>query len=360
MLLALLALGVCVYAAGSDDYYGVLGLQRDASDAQIRQSYRKLAKKYHPDKHKDDNEAHKKFQEIAEAYEVLSDADKRKVYDQYGKEGLERQGQGGNAGGFGSIFDFFGGRRQQNQQKKGPETRLNLPVTLKDLYLGASLEFELSKQVVCDRCRGSGAKSPKHVKKCSECNGQGIKIVTHQLGPGFVQQMQQQCEKCGGKGKTVSSPCPTCKGDKVIHGTDEVTVIVERGMADGQEIRFPRLGDQLTDIDAVPGDVVFVIRCAPHAKFVRKGDDLHTVVPLTLAEALLGFEKTILHLDNHEVTLERTEVTQPGFVLRVPGEGMPQKEFPSEHGDLYVEFTVALPVALTAADKAALKAVLVK
>lgn len=356
VVVVLSALAICVLA---EDYYASLGLTRDASDTEIRQSYRKLAKKYHPDKHKDDEEAHKKFQEIAEAYEVLSDAEKRKIYDQHGKEGLDRQGQGAGQGGF-SIFDLFGGRGRQQQQKKGPELKLNLPVTLKDLYLGTSLDFELSKQVVCDRCRGSGAKSPKHVKKCPECNGQGVKIVHHQLGPGFVQQMQQQCDKCGGKGKIVSAPCPTCRGDKVIHGTEEVTVVVERGMTDGQEIRYPRLGDQLTDIDAVPGDLVFIVRCAPHPKFIRKGDDLHTVVPLTLAEALLGFEKTLLHLDAHEVTLERTTITQPGYVMKIQGEGMPQKEFPSEHGDLYVEFTVALPTSLSDADKEILKTVLVK
>lgn len=265
--------------------------------AQIRKAYRKLAKKYHPDKNKGDAAAEKKFQDIAEAYEVLSDDDKRRIYDQHGKEGLKDNAQGGGGGGFGSMFNsFFGGQRQQ-QQKKGPTVRIRLPVTLKDLYVGTSVEFELSKQVVCDRCRGSGAKSPKHVKKCSDCGGKGVKLVTRKLGPGFVQQMQQQCERCGGKGKVISAKCPTCSGKKVIHGTDDLTVDVEKGMLDGQETLYPRAADQLSDIDTSPGDVIFTISTQPHKRFTRSGRDLFMTQPLTLVEALTGFKKSFKHLE---------------------------------------------------------------
>lgn len=359
VVLALFA--CCQLVAAEDDFYKILGIGRDANSAQIRKAYRKLAKEWHPDKNPNDPTAQKKFQSIAEAYEALSDDDKRQIYDQHGKEGLQKQaGGGGGGGGFGGIFDnFFGfNRGQQDQQKKGPTVNLNLDVTLKDLYVGATVEFETSKQVVCDKCRGTGAKSADDVKKCSSCGGKGHKIVTHQLGPGFVQQVQQQCEKCNGKGKTVTSKCPTCGGEKVMHGTDELRVTIEKGMADGEQITFPRAGDQVPDIDTTPGDVIFTLHTVPHAQFTRRGNDLYMIQPITLLEALVGFTKTFAHLDGHIVTLTRNRVTQPNFVDKILDEGMPHHNFPSEFGALFVEYTVILPSKVTSAQAEQFKAIL--
>lgn len=356
---ALLLLHGCHAITGDEDYYELLGLQRDATSAQIRKNYRKLAKDYHPDRNKDDPDAQKKFQAIAQAYEVLSDDEKRQIYDTHGKEGLEKNQHGGG-GGFGSVFDNFfnfGGRREQ-QQKKGPTINIDLSVTLKDLYQGAQIEFEVSKQVVCQQCRGTGAKNPNDVKKCKDCNGKGMKIVTHQVAPGFVQQMQQQCGKCGGKGKISTSKCAVCGGQKVTHGTDDLLITIDRGMPDTQEIVFSRAGDQLSDIEIVPGDVVFTLRTLPHPKFARRGNDLHMTMAISLLEALTGFKKTFKHLDGHAVDVTRDKVTQPGYVMQIKDEGMPHHHAPTEFGDLFIEFTVVLPQTVTADDAARFKELL--
>jgi DnaJ-related protein SCJ1 len=173
-----------------------------------------LAKEHHPDKHKGSEEATKMFQAIAEAYEVLSDEEKRQIYDTHGKEGLKEGGRGG--GGGNPFANFFGGGGGRQQQKKAPNVVMDLQVTLKELYVGHTVHIELSKQVVCSKCRGSGAKSPDHVKDCKRCKGKGVVIVQHQLGPGFVQQMQQECDVCGGKGKIVKAKCQTCSGKRTV------------------------------------------------------------------------------------------------------------------------------------------------
>lgn len=344
-----------------EDYYKLLNVQQDATNPQIRKSYRKLAKQWHPDRNQGNPDATKMFQAIAEAYEVLSDEEKRQVYDVHGKEGLKEGGGGGGGGGFGDMFGSFfggGGRGGRQQQKKAPNVELNLEVTLKELYTGAEIEVELSKQVVCTKCRGSGAKSPDHVKKCKRCKGKGVVIVQHQLGPGFVQQMQQECDVCGGKGKIVKSKCAVCGGKRVVHGTDDVTIVVEQGMADGHRITFNRAGDQMEDIDVAPGDVVYTVRTSAHKRFTRRGNDLYMIMPITLNEAIVGFSKTFKHLDAHVVTLKRSKVTQPNFVQKVEREGMPHHEFASEHGDLYVTYTVIIPTKLSSTQKGDLSKIL--
>lgn len=334
----------------ADDYYELLSVSRDAGAPKIRKAYRKLAKQWHPDRNQGNPDAEKMFQAIAEAYEVLSDDEKRQIYDQHGKEGLKEGG--GNRGGgspFGDMFgNFFGGGGRGNQQKKGENVNIDLQVSLKELYNGASIDIELSKQVVCSKCRGSGAKSAKDVKKCKRCKGKGIILVQHQLGPGFVQQMQQECDVCNGKGKIVKSRCPVCSGKKVIHGTDDIVIEIERGMPDGHRVTFPRAGDQSSDIDEAPGDVIYTLRTQPHARFKRRGNDLYMSQPLTLKEALVGFKKSFKHLDGHSVELKRNKITQPNFVLKVAKEGMPHHEFGSDKGDLYVTFTVIIPTKLSA------------
>jgi len=352
LVVAVLFVSSVEFGAAQDDeedYYEVLTVDRDATEAQIRKAYRKLAKQYHPDRNKGDEAAEKKFRMVAEAYEVLSDNTKRQTYDTHGKEGLSDQQQGGGHGGMGDMFsNFFGGGGQRgHQQQKAQSLRLDLDVSLKDLYIGASVEIEISKQVVCATCRGSGAKSSKDIKKCGTCGGKGFRLVQHQLGPGFVQQSQQPCEKCNGKGKIVKTRCTVCAGRKVVHGCDEITIDVERGMRNGEEIVFPRGGDQMGDMDVIPGDIIYTIRTAPHKRFERIGDDLYMNLALTLTEALTGFKKKFKHLDGHEVLVKRSKVTQPDFVMAIPNEGMPQHNFPSVKGFLYVRFTVILPTSLS-------------
>ncbi|KAG0056685.1 DnaJ- protein scj1 [Gryganskiella cystojenkinii] len=347
MLLGLLA---TLVAAGAD-YYKVLKISRNASAKEIRKQYKQLSKEYHPDKNPGSKEAEEKFVEVAAAYEVLSDKDKKAIYDRYGEEGLkQQQGQGG--GGFHDPFDifaqFFGGgsRQHQHEERRGPEMRLELEVTLEELYVGKSIEIEVSKQIICPHCSGSGAKSSDDVVTCTGCQGQGVKIVKHMLAPGMFQQFRQTCDECGGKGKMIREHCPVCHGQKVQRGSEQLTVVVSPGLADGSTIVFDREGDESPEI--VAGDIVFEVRTRPHEIFERRQDNLYTYLTISLQEALLGFVREIKHLDGKSVKLSRgQQVTPFGFIQTLKGQGMPVKGSRGDHGDLFVEYKVAFPESLS-------------
>lgn len=355
-LLLLVALLPLVFA----DYYDTLGVSRDSTESQIKKAYRKLSLKYHPDKDPSE-EAKKKFVECANAYEVLGDEEKRRMYDQYGEDGLKHNGQQNFHNPF-DIFSAFGGfgrassGGQQMQQNKGPDVEIELEVSLKDLYLGRVLEVAHRKQTLCHKCRGTGAKKASDVTTCSGCKGSGMKVKVQQLGPGFVQQTQTVCDECGGKGKKVTSTCPHCAGKKVEIGEDTILVSVERGMMDGEKLVFSQQADESPD--STPGDLVFRLVTAPHKRFTRKGDDLHFSLTVSLLEALVGFSKKIKHFDGHTVDVDRTDVTKPGQVITIKGEGMPQHTFPSQTGDLHIEVTVKFPASLTEEQKEGFKQLL--
>eukprot|EP01104_Vermistella_antarctica_P013996 TRINITY_DN432_c5_g1_i2.p1 TRINITY_DN432_c5_g1~~TRINITY_DN432_c5_g1_i2.p1 ORF type:complete len:373 (+),score=110.14 TRINITY_DN432_c5_g1_i2:158-1276(+) len=346
-LLCVLVLPTLVEAG--DDYYKILGIERSSNEKQITKAYRKLSMLYHPDKNPNEID---KYHTIVGAYEVLSDPEKRRVYDQYGEEGLKQYSGNGGGGGGGSPFDmFFGGGRHRggggaSNMPKGADVVIPLEVSLQDLYEGAVFKVRHRKQVLCTHCRGTGTDKPEDLKTCPTCKGKGHRIVRQQMGPGFTMQSQVTCDACNGKGKIASSKCHHCGGTKVESGDDYVVVHVEKGMIDDQVIEFEQEADQHPG--EIPGDLQFKVRTAAHAKFVRKGDNLHYQSSISLLEALVGFEKTFKHLDGHEVKIERTQVTIPGFTLEIKEEGMPMHEFPSQKGDLYVTFTIRFPIAVTA------------
>ncbi|KAJ3287057.1 DnaJ- protein scj1 [Rhizoclosmatium sp. JEL0117] len=333
------------------DFYKILGISRSAQKREIKKAYKDLSLKYHPDKNPGDKEVEQKFMEIANAYEVLSDEEKRRIYDQYGEEGLSGQNQNNFHNPFDifSQFGFGGGGHHGHQERKGPEVTMVLSVSLEELFNGEQIEVEVNKQVICPICRGSGAKNANDVKKCTSCNGQGIKIVKQQLAPGMWQQMQTHCDVCGGKGKVVKSKCTSCHGHKVKRGSHQITVTVERGMPDQHHIVFDGEGDEHPDI--TPGDIHFVINTQPHPVFTREGNNLRMVKEISLKDALLGVKFDVNHLDGKKVTITRDGVTQPGFVQVVKGQGMPTHMYPSERGDLYVQYSVSLPASLTAEQK---------
>eukprot|EP01120_Amphizonella_sp_Union-15-10_P009697 TRINITY_DN3737_c0_g6_i1.p1 TRINITY_DN3737_c0_g6~~TRINITY_DN3737_c0_g6_i1.p1 ORF type:complete len:370 (-),score=72.65 TRINITY_DN3737_c0_g6_i1:12-1121(-) len=336
-----------VYFCGKS-YYEILGVPRDSTTQQIKRAYRKLSLQFHPDKHQGNKEIEEKYQEITKAYSVLSDSDKRRTYDQYGEEGLQaKRGGGGDPFGFGDFFSWgFGGNKaSQQQMKKGTDLEVELQVSLKDLYEGKILNILYKKQVLCPKCRGTGAKNADDVTDCTSCGGTGVRVVTQQLGPGFVSKTQTTCNVCDGKGKVVKSQCPFCKGTKTSVDEDTITVAIERGMPDGHKILFEQEGDEAPD--SIPGNLYFKIVTAPHRRFRREGDNLYVSFQITLLEALIGFEKELIHLDGRKVILKRDEITKPGQVVQVNGEGMPQHEFPSQTGDLFVEFTFKMPNKLT-------------
>lgn len=321
------------------NYYDILGVSKTASEDQLKRAYRKLALKYHPDKNKGDEEANKKFAEINNVYEILSDAKKRKIYDQHGEEGLKQHEQQGGGGGHnaGDIFSQFFGRgfggfgfgqeEEEDQTLKGETLVVQLEVTLRDLYVGRAMKVVRDKNVI---------KPAKGTRRCNCKN----KMVTKQVGPGMYQQFQQQ-------------ECETCPNVKYAREETFLTVEVEPGMREGHEISFFEEGEPIIDGD--PGDLKFKIKTAPHAKFRRDGNHLHYDMTISLVDALVGFDTTIDHLDGHKVKVSSATVTKPGAVKKIVGQGMPHFEKANKYGDLWIHFTVEFPNSLSDAQKKAIK-----
>eukprot|EP00030_Apusomonadida_sp_AF-17_P007471 a841449_44.p1 GENE.a841449_44~~a841449_44.p1 ORF type:complete len:398 (-),score=172.57 a841449_44:19-1140(-) len=358
VIAAVVLVGLAAVAIAGKDYYALLGVSRSATTRDIKKAYRKLSLETHPDKNPGNAAAQERFLEITTAYEVLSDDNKRRVYDQHGEEGLKnmnnQQGGGGGMFNFADLFGFGGGGQQQQRERKGPNIVVDFEVSLEDLYNGRELEAQINKQVICPSCSGSGAENPDDVKTCPSCQGRGVRIEKHQLGPGFFQQVQVQCNACGGTGKIFKSKCKRCNGAKVVNGENNIDISIVPGMPDGHKIEFPMEADQGPDITA--GDVVFVVKTAAHPRFERRNNDLHTKVRIPLLDALVGFTMQIEHLDGHKVPLARTAVTRPGQVLKVQREGMPLYDSPNDFGDLYVTVEIEMPAKLTEAQKEAARA----
>jgi len=349
----LVALMLCSFILSilAKDYYQILGVSRSASESEIKKAYRKLAAKYHPDKNPGDKNAAEMFQDISTAYEALSDGEKRRTYDQFGEEGLKQGAQQRGSNPFDLFSQMFGGGggRARNELHKAKPMDVPLRVTLEDLYNGRELQVLQRKQILCPHCRGTGAENPDDVRTCPVCSGSGVEMKTQRLGPGFVQQFQQTCSRCGGKGRLTSSVCTHCHGSKVDRDEQFLTVVVERGMPDGFKISLHSEGDQRPDEE--PGDIHFMVQTAHHSTFERHGLNLKMNMQISLKEALLGFERTVKHLDAHEVKIKRDRVTRPGLEISLPGEGMPNHNDPTQFGSLYVTFTVIFPEALTEKQK---------
>ncbi|SCV69125.1 BQ2448_2145 [Microbotryum intermedium] len=338
-----LLLCACHVLAGAD-FYKILGVSKSASEKEIKKAYRRLSKQYHPDKNPEES-AKAKFLEIGHAYEALSDPEKRKIYDRFGEEGLKQQQ--GNGGGFHDPFDIFrqafGG--QQQQQRKGNNMVADIEVDLESIYSGDRINFNIARKQICEECEGSGARSAQDIVECKACEGRGIRLVRHQLAPGIYQQVQMHCDHCGGRGKKTLHGCPVCRGQRIVDSQVELTLDIDRGMPEGSEVVFEGEADESPDIAA--GDVIVRVRSKRKlGGFVRKDWNLYWKEPLSLAEALLGFKKTVVGLDGHKIVLQRSGVTQPGFVQVIAGEGLPIYH-ESNHGDLFVEYVVAFPTELS-------------
>ncbi|KAL6213033.1 hypothetical protein ACLB2K_018248 [Fragaria x ananassa] len=276
----------------NNKYYEILGVPKTASQDDLKKAYRKAAIKNHPDKGGDP----KKFKELAQAYEVLSDPEKREIYDQFGEDAL-KEGMGGGGGAhdpfdiFQSFFDGGGGgsRGGGRRQRRGEDVIHPLKVSLEDLYNGTSKKLSLSRNIICSKCKGKGSKSGSSIK-CPGCQGSGMKVSIRHLGPSMIQQMQHPCNECKGTGETINDKdrCQLCKGEKVVQEKKVLEVHVEKGMQNGQRISFPGEADEAPD--TVTGDIVFVLQQKEHPKFKRKGDDLFYEHTLSLMEALCGFQ----------------------------------------------------------------------
>ncbi|CAN6566921.1 unnamed protein product [Malus baccata var. baccata] len=302
-------------------YYEILGVSKTASQDDLKKAYRKAAIKNHPDKGGDPE----KFKELAQAYEVLSDPEKREIYDQYGEDAL-KEGMGGGGGGH-DPFDIFqsffggnpfggGGSSRGRRQRRGEDVIHPLKVSLEDLCNGTSKKLSLSRNIICSKCKGKGSKSGASMT-CPGCQGSGMKVSIRHLGPSMIQQMQLPCNECKGTGETINDKdrCTQCKGEKVVQEKKVLEVIVEKGMQNGQRITFPGEADEAPD--TVTGDIVFVLQQKEHPKFKRKGDDLFFEHTLSLMESLCGFQFILTHLDGRQLLIKSHpgEVVKPGKFL---------------------------------------------
>jgi DnaJ family protein A protein 2 len=323
--------------------YDILEVSPDATPEEIKKAYRKLAIKYHPDKNP---EAGDKFKEVTVANEVLSDAEKRELYDKYGEEGLkEGFGEGGFEDLFSMLFGGRGGGRSGRGKRKGKDVALPLQVSLADLYNGKQTQFKLERTITCKTCNGKGSNKPDATSKCSACNGKGIRVSLRHLGFGLVQQVQEQCETCDGEGEVIKPKdrCPDCNGVKVVDETKFLDVYIDKGMQHGQKIPFSGEADHLPGLE--PGDVILVLQQEQHPLFKRSGSDLLLQKKIKLVEALCGFQFAIHHLDGRVLVVKSNigEIIRPGDVKSIENEGMPIYKNPFEKGKLLIHFEIEFP-----------------
>ncbi|KFG29409.1 putative DnaJ protein [Toxoplasma gondii p89] len=334
--------------AAKQNLYSVLGVKRNASADEIKKAYRKLSMKYHPDKNKEPN-AEAKFKEISFAYEILNNAEKRQVYDEYGEEGLERLQSGGQQAShpFGDIFsDFFGGGfgGRTRETPKAPPSTVRLNVSLEQLYKGETLDISFTRPVMCMHADECFTKKP-------DCKGPGLRVITQQMGPGFIVQNQIQDDTCVDQGKAWRPRCKECPNGITEPEVTQLSATVEAGMRDGDEIVFDGVGEQ--KLGHEPGDLVLVIQELPHKRYSRIGDDLEMSIRISLLEALVGFERSFIHLDNTPVRVKKDDVTFDGQTMTLYNKGMPKKGNTSQFGNLRIKFMVSYPAALDEKQKAA-------
>jgi molecular chaperone DnaJ len=333
------------------DYYEVLGLNRDASDDEIKKAYRKLAMKWHPDRNPDNPKAEEHFKEAKEAYEILSEPSKRAMYDQYGHAGVDSSaaagagaGFGGFADAFGDIFgDIFGGGRARSSVYRGADLRFNLEISLEDAARGTETRIRIPAMDECETCHGSGARPGTSPTTCSACGGHG----QVRMQQGFF-SIQQTCPKCHGSGKVVASPCATCHGAGRVKRHKTLSVKIPAGVDEGDRIRLSGEGE--VGVNGGPaGDLYVVIHIKQHPVFQRDHNDLHCEMPISFSTAALGGEIEIPTLDGYAKIKVPSE-TQSGKVFRLRGKGIKGVRSATQ-GDLMCHVVVETPINLTARQK---------
>ena len=354
------------------DYYEVLGVQKGATDAEIKRAYRKVAKKYHPDTNPDNPEAEAKFKEATEAYEVLSDADKRARYDQFGHAAFEQGG--GGAGGFGGFggFDFsgadmgdmfgdifgdiFGGgrsRRANNGPMPGADVRASIRVTFNEAVFGTEKELDITLNEECETCHGTGAAHGSQPETCQKCGGKGQVVYTQQSLFGMVRNVQT-CPDCHGTGKIIKNKCKDCGGTGYVKKRKKIQITVPAGIDNGQSIRIRGKGEPGTN-GGPRGDLMVTVMVERHPKFQRQGYDIFTTVPVSFADAALGAKLRIDTVDG-QVEYDLKAGTQTDTKVRLRGKGVPTLRNKNVRGDHYVTFVVEVPTSLNKDQREALEA----
>ncbi len=346
------------------DYYEALGLERGVSEEEIKKAFRKLALKYHPDRNPDNKEAEEKFKEINEAYQVLSDPQKKAQYDQFGTADFNGAGGAGgfdgfdfsDLGGFGDIFDsFFGGGfggngRRKNGPQKGADLEYNLNLTFEEAVFGTEKQISITRNESCEKCKGTGAKHGTHPHTCDKCGGSGQMRVQRNTPLGSFVSMST-CDKCGGKGKIIKDPCSECKGKGKLRKQRKITINVPAGVDTGNIIPMRGQGEHGAN-GGPAGDLYVGIRVAPHATFKRKGFDIYIDTHISFSKATLGVELKVPTVDG-DVKYEVPSGTQPGTIFRLKGKGVPRVNGHGR-GDQYVNVIVEVPKSLNQKQKEAL------
>jgi len=344
------------------DYYEVLGVQKGASEAEIKKSYRKMALKYHPDKNPDDKAAEDKFKEAAEAYEILRDTDKRSRYDQYGHAGFE--GAGGGGGGFSmnmeDIFSQFGdifgggfggfgggGGRTTRRRNKGSDLRIRVKLSLEEIAKGVEKKVKVNKYQSCEKCEGTGAKSGTAYQTCGTCGGSGR--VTR-ISNTFLGQMQtaSACPSCGGEGKTITQKCDKCAGNGIIQGEEVISIKIPAGVEEGMQMNLSGKGNAGAR-SGVTGDLIVFIEEHSHPELVRDGKNLQYEHYLSIPQAILGCSVEIPTI-NGKAKIKIPAGTQAGKILRLKGKGLPGVH-DSRHGDLLIYINVWTPQSISKEEK---------
>jgi molecular chaperone DnaJ len=340
------------------DYYEVLGVSKTASEAEIKRAFRKLAMKYHPDRNSENKAgAEEKFKEVKEAYEILSDSQKRAAYDQFGHAGVDQSAGGGfgggaGAGGFGDVFgdifgDIFGGgagQQRQAQPQKGSDLRYTLDISLEEAVHGITKKIKIPAVVGCKTCKETGSRSTSGAATCSTCQGAGV--VRMQQGPFSV--FQQNCPACHGSGQTIKDPCFSCNGQGKVQDTKTLSVKIPAGIDTGDRIRLSGEGEA-GERGAPAGDLYVQVRVKEHKIFTREGSDLYCEVPVSLVEACLGGEIEVPTIEG-QVKLKIPAETQSGKMFRLRSKGV-KKLRSTATGDLFCKVAVETPVNLNAEQK---------
>ena len=352
------------------DYYEVLGVDKNASADDIKKAYRKMAIKYHPDKNPGDKEAEEKFKEAAEAYSVLSDADKKARYDQFGHSGVEGAGPdfsggfgnlndilndlfggafGGGFGGFGGFGGGFGGGQRQQKVYRGRDIRVRVKLTLEEIAKGVEKEISIEKNVPCSDCSGKGARNSSDIKTCPACKGTGQvqRVVNSFLGQTVT---YSTCQQCAGEGKIISNPCHTCNGTGLVRKRETIKVKIPAGVEAGMQLTLQGEGHAAKN-NGINGDLLVVIEEYEHPDLKREGNNLYYTKVISVVDAMLGAEVNIPCLDgDYKIKVEPG--TQSGEVVRLRGRGLPSVNGYGGTGDLYVKIAVWIPKKLNKEEKA--------
>ncbi|MEQ7802334.1 molecular chaperone DnaJ [Pedobacter sp. ASV1-7] len=354
------------------DYYDVLGVSRSTSADEIKKAYRKLAIKYHPDKNPDDKAAEEKFKEAAEAYEILSNPEKKQRYDHYGHAGVGGASGGGYGGGgmnmedifsqFGDIFgggggspfeSFFGGQQSRGGRRvsKGSNLRIKVKLTLEEIANGTEKKIKVNKQIVCKTCDGSGAKDRSSVSTCKTCGGSGaVRRVTNTI----LGQMQttSTCPTCNGSGSQITAKCGSCHGEGVVRGEETITINIPAGVSDGMQLSMSGKGNAAPN-GGIPGDLIILIEEIPHETLKREGNNVVYDLHVSIIDAALGYSAEVPTIDG-KAKIKIEPGTQSGKLLRLKGKGIP--EINSYHrGDEIIHVNIWTPKALSAEERGILE-----